>query len=227
MGKKLKINSTPVTKYDFATEDGIAKFLTDYITHKNMVYFYVHKYGGYPGGVTETFFNYGDARGILNYAMFNTIKFFNNDKSRERTERTIIGAFLEIADHEMCDVYTKQYCTEKRTISSDQYKIDKKSGTQEIKNIIPTISNIESEKMFGEESGAVESIHKKEIIHKLRKVIATLDELEQKVIYLKLNGYTDDEMAEKLSTSKRIVRTTLIRAKRKIGSDDELEALCA
>lgn len=200
---------------DFNSNEKIAKFLLNYIAHKNVVFTYVHSYGGYPGGKSENYFNEGDVRGTLNYAIVHTIEFFNKDLSRVRSEKTIIGAFNKIAGNEMIDVYNKQYKVKKRTVVSNGECHP------------PTFKNSDDERLASEGDSGTETIFKKELAARLSKAISTLEPIEQRVIKMKMDGHSDEDMAGILRTTKREIMTVLIRAKRKISNDKELEALCA
>jgi RNA polymerase sigma factor (sigma-70 family) len=202
-------------KTRFDSGEKIAKFLLDHISRYKVAFSYVHSFGGYPGGRSETFFNEGDAKGTLNYAIVHTIEFFDKDPKRERSEKTIIGAFKKIAKNEMIDVYNKEYSRKCRTIVSEG------------KQVPPSFKNSDDEKLSNEEGSSSDLMYKKEIIKKFNNAVASLDQTERRVIRMKMEGCSDEEMATILEITDREVKTTLIRAKMKISKDKELEALCA
>lgn len=216
--KNKKQNQTNVIEskdFDLNTDEGITAFLLNYISKYNVTYSYVHSYGGYPGGRSENYFNEGDVRGTLNYAVVNTLKFFKSDTSKERNVKTVIGAFKKIAKNEMIDVYNKNYDTEKRTIIIGE------------KQYTPTFTNSDDQKLISNNSSDSEILCQNELMQKLRRAISNLDPIEQQIINLKLYGNKDQDIAEALNKTKREVMTILIRVKRKIRNDRELEVLCA
>jgi DNA-directed RNA polymerase specialized sigma24 family protein len=133
-----------------------------------------------------------------------------------------MGAFIKIANREMIDVFKKQYCTENRTI-----KEESKDG-KEGKAIVPAIASFEFDRMaVGEDDDAANNYNSQLIKEKFRQAKASLDVFDQKVLDLKLEGYSIDEMADKLDSCKREIRTSMERIKRKLKADRELEKLCA